>query len=452
MTLRRKLAWIAVLYFAQGFPFGIAYKVWPVYFRLHGVSLAEIGLMSLLFLPYTLKTAWAPLVDRFGTRQRWVAGAEVALAGVTLVLLGLDPSHPGPALWAVLMAFTLASATQDVAIDAYAVDVATEHDRGPINGVRITAYRVAMVASGGLVLVVADRLGWRTIWGVSAIAFLLLAGAALLSPRAPRERPTGAILRGAGPRLRAYRAVSTGAATLLAAGGMLAGWGPYWIAGTAVAFTLAMASFLDPALLSWVGRWEMAPVLLFTLLYKLGDSTLERMVEPFWVDRGLSPTAIGLVSVTLGTMLTATGAIVGGWAISRRGLYPALLWFGLGQLLSNLGYAAVAFFDLPRQSIYGASMLESLTQGLGTAAFLSFLMALCDRRHGATQFALLTAVFALSRDLAGAFSGLGAEALGYPAYFAATALVALPGLALLPWLRPLIPPEETVPAPHGGQP
>ncbi len=118
--------------------------------------------------------------------------------------------------------------------------------------------------------------------------------------------------------------------------------------------------------LRWLLRWEMVPVLLFVLLFKLGDSLLGRMVKPFWVDRGYSLKEIGLISVTLGVALTIAGALAGGWFVKRYGIFRALLWLGIAQAVTNLGYAAVAELALPRESIYAASLLESFTQGLGT--------------------------------------------------------------------------------------
>jgi PAT family beta-lactamase induction signal transducer AmpG len=187
--------------------------------------------------------------------------------------------------------------------------------------------------------------------------------------------------------------------------------------------------------LRWALQPAMIPVLLFGLLYKLGDNSMGRMIKPFWVDKGLTPKEIGVVSTTLGVALTVLGALLGGWYIKRRGIFRALLWFGVAQLVSNFGYVAVAGLELPRESIYAASVIESFTQGLGTAAFLSFLMNLCDREHAATQFALLTATFSLGRDVAGAFSGLGVERMGYAWYFTLTAFLAVPGLLLLPFIR-----------------
>ena len=385
MKLRRKLTWIAVLYFAEGLPFGIAYDVWPVFFRVHGVSLREIGLMSLLSLPWTWKMLWAPMVDRYGTRQQWISGALCVLAIASFTFLPLDASDPGLWMWVLLFAFTTASATQDIAIDAYAVDVATPEETGAINGVRVSAARVALLAGGGGCVTLAGFTGWQPIWLGLGGGFIALAAAAFVSPRVTLD---------AAARRHAFRPV-----------------------------------------LRWAMRWQMVPVVFFVLLYKVGDSTLGRMVKPFWVDRGYSLAEIGLISVTLGVVLTILGALVGGWFTTRYGIFKGLLWLGITQLVSNLGYVAVAGLDLPRESIYVASMVESFTQGLGTAAFLSFLMNLCDREHAATQYALLSALFALTRDVAGAFSGIGVEELGYTIYFAVTTGLALPGLALLPLVK-----------------
>ena len=394
MTLRRKLTWIAVLYFAEGLPFGIAYDVWPVYFRVHGVSLTEIGLMSLLSLPWTWKMLWAPLVDRYGARQQWISACLLVLAVAALAIIPQDAGHPSWLLWGVLLAFTTASATQDIAIDAYAVDVSTPEETGAINGVRISAARIALLVGGGGVIALAEITGWTPLWIALAALFLVLSVVAFASPRVALDQKE---------RRNPIRPV-----------------------------------------LAWLLRWEMLPVLVFVPLFKLGDSLLGRMVKPFWVDRGYSLTEIGLISVTLGVILTILGALAGGWFVKRYGILRALLWLGIAQALPHFGYAAVAALELPRESIYAASMLESFAQGLGTSAFLSLLMNLCDREHAATQYALLSALFALTRDVGGAFSGLGVERLGYSTYFILTAVIAVPTLSMLPLIKKRI--REAVPA------
>jgi len=392
VTRRNVLFWISVLYFAEGLPFGIAYDVWPVFFRVHGVSLREIGLMSLLSLPWTWKFLWAPVVDRYGTRQHWITICLAVLGAATLAIVPLDPGRPSVVMWGLLLLFTAASATQDIAIDAYAVDVSTPTTVGSINGVRVSAARVALMVGGGGVVFLADFTGWNVLWAALALAFFGLAAAAWSSPRV----------------------------------------------------VLQEAARRDPVtpVLRWIFRWRMVPVVLFILLFKVGDSTLGRMVKPFWVDRGYSLAEIGAISVTLGTALTILGALAGGWLTNRIGIFRSLLWLGVSQMVSNLGYVAVAAIELPRESIYVASVIESFTQGLGTAAFLSFLMNLCDREHAATQYAILSAMFALTRDVAGAFTGIGVEAVGYAVYFAVTTALAVPGLALLPFIRARIREDE----------
>ena len=391
---RRTLAWVAVLYIAQGLPYGVAHKIWPVYFRAHGVSLKEIGLMALLSLPWSWKPLWAPLVDRFGSRRAWIVPSLGALAAFAATMPLLPADSVGPLLIAFILFFTVASATQDIAIDAWAVDSASGKNLGMMNGLRASAFRVAVIAAGGLALFVADAAGWTSAWILVAVLFAALAVAALFLPE-PERAAAGAADR------RSTRAL--------------------------------VRSFL-----AWLLRPEMIPVVLFALLFKLGDQAISRMTETFWVDRGRALTEIALVANTIGLGLTICGALLGGAFLSRVGLYVGLFWIGLSQLASNLVYAAVAGFDLPKQALWFASGFENFTQGLGTAALLSFLTACCRRENAATEYALLSALFAFSREIAGAASGFGAERMGYAGFFAFTALIAVPALCLLPWLKPQI--------------
>jgi len=389
--LRRKLVWVAILYFAEGFPFGVVVDNLPVYFRTHGVSLTEIGLMSLLGMPWTLKVFWAPLVDRFGERRHWIAGALLALAALAFALPLLDASHPSAWLWALLLAFTTASATQDIAIDAYTIGLLDRGEEGVANGVRVSAYRAALIVGGGGLVALAGTLGWRAVFWTTSVLFVVLA---LVITRSPRAASRSTAERHA------------------------------WLA----------------PLFAWLARPGAPVVFLFVLTYKLGDAAMGPMVKPFWVDRGLTVAEIALVSTTLGVAASVLGALAGGILTTRWGILRALLLLGLAQALSNLGYAAAAWTGAGRVGIYSASLVESFTGGLGTAAFLAFLMNVCDKQQAATEYALLSAIFGLTRSVAGGLSGFGTAHLGYAAYFAATFVLALPGLALLPgvagWIRP----------------
>lgn len=409
MTRATKLSLVAVLYFAEGMPFGVVKDVLPVYFRVHDVDLTEIGLASLLGLPWTLKVFWSPLVDRFGQRRDWIAACLVALAMLCAAIPLFEPGAIGLGLWVVLIAFTCASATQDIAIDAYTIGLVEVGEEGDTNGVRVSAYRVALIFAGGGLLLLRGWIGWHGVFWAAAAAFAMLAVGTRAMPVLRSEE----------------RAASTGALE---------------------------------AIYRWAARPGAWALFAFILIYKLGDAAMGPMVKPFWVDSGLAVEEIGLVSTTFGVGATIAGALVGGRLTDRWGIYRSLWVLGALQAVSNLGYASVAWLHLPppstdvsslaaagvalfepaRASIYVASLVESFTGGLGTAAFLAFLMHVCEKRHAAVQYALLSAIFAFSRDVAGAASGWATTRLGYDAYFALTLGLALPGLGLVPFLRPWI--------------
>lgn len=382
---RRKLGIVALLYFIQGAPPAILWEVLPVYFRFHGVSLKAIGGLRLLELPFSLKVFWSPLVHRYGDRRIWVVSCMLGIAVVVGLLPLIDVAHPGWVVVVLLLALTTLSATQDIAIDSYTVGLIDRDEEGAANGVRASAYRIALVLVGGGMVLLAAVLRWTLLYLIAAAVIALLALSTLLVPRlelssAARER---------------------------------------WLAGFA----------------GWIGTWNAIPLVLFVLFYKLGEFAIGPMVKPFWVDQGRSLFEIGLVPTTFGIILGLAGALSGGAFISRYGTFRAVWVLGLLQAISNLGYALVAWFSLGRLGLYGASVFESFSGGLGTAAFLAFLMNVCQKEHATIQYAFLSSVFSLTGRLVGGVSGLGAERFGYGNYFALTFLLSLPAYALLPWVK-----------------
>jgi PAT family beta-lactamase induction signal transducer AmpG len=175
--------------------------------------------------------------------------------------------------------------------------------------------------------------------------------------------------------------------------------------------------------------------MVFILLFKLGDMSLGPMVRPFWVDRNFTPLQIGLVPGGLGVIFTIIGALLGGSLTRRWGIFHALWILGLAQAGSNLTYATAAALPPSTALMYTASAVESFCGGLGTAPYLAFLMSICDKKYAATQYALLSALFGLTRALSGAVSGFAAERFGYATYFTATFFLAFPAYALLPWIK-----------------
>jgi PAT family beta-lactamase induction signal transducer AmpG len=386
VPLRRKLVLVAGLYFVEGFPPGIAADVWPVWFRVHGASLAEIGWVSTLLSAYTLKFLWSPLVDRYGSYRHWITAALVVMTAM-LALAGFrDPAAPDTTLWLLLAVFCLASATQDIAIDAYTIGLLERGEEGPANGVRVTAFRIAVLAGGGALLFLPRWAGWPATLATAAGVLLILGALATRMPPVQTRRGDA---------------------------------GETW-----------------PAMRRWLSRPGAAQLFAFVLLYRLADLSMGPMVKPFWVDRGVSLEEIGAVSTALGSFATVGGALAGGVFVRSRGLATALLVFGALAMLSNLGYAAAALSpETGRPGLYAASLVESFCTGLATAAFLSLLMRVCEKEHAAVQFACLSALSLAPRLVTGPLSGAGAHALGYSAFFAGTAALALPALALLPAVR-----------------
>lgn len=370
---------IGALYFAEGFPFGLVTELFPLYLRSQGVGLEEIGLLSAVGLAWTLKFLWAPLVDRIGTYRAWIRGCLLAVAAL-LVVLGNLSLESTRAFWIVSTLLCMASATQDVAIDALAIDRSTPRTVGLVNSMRITSYRIAIIAAGGGLALVAEAQGWRP-------AFFLAAGLAVLA-----LLPTFVI--GESPRARSTEPLVSG-------------------------------------LRGWLARPDAPMIVAFTLLYKVGDSALTPMVKPFWVDSGYPVGEIGTATTTIGIGFTIVGGIVGGIYITKLGILRSLLHLGVVQMATNVGYALAAALGAGRPLMYTAAVLENFASGLGTAAFLSLLMTVCEKRRAATEFALLTALYGLSRTLAGSASGFGAETLGYPAYFTLTLALGIPGLVVV---------------------
>ena len=390
---KKKLGVVALLYFIQGAPAAILWEVLPVYFRLHGVSLRAIGGLRLLELPYSLKVFWSPLVHRYGDRRAWVMACMFGIAAVLVSLPSVDVAGVGWIVLLFILALTTLSATQDVAIDSYSVGLVNREEEGAANGVRASAYRVALVFVGGGMVFLAAALAWNALFILAAAVFVLFALSVNWIPRLglPEEARE------------------------------------HWLKG----------------FVGWAGTWRVIPLVLFVLTYKLGEFAIGPMVKPFWVDYGKSiwPAQedlmfqIGLFPTTFGIILSVVGALMGGAFISRYGIFHGVWFLGLLQAVSNLGYSCVEWLNLGRFGLYGASMFESLSGGLGTAAFLAFLMNVCQKEHATVQYAFLSSVFSLTGRLIGGISGLGAERFGYGNYFAITFLLAMPAYLLLPWVR-----------------
>ncbi|MHB8253772.1 MAG: MFS transporter [Acidiferrobacter sp.] len=467
--VRSRFFWVAVLYVAEGLPFGLFSDVFPVAFREHHASLSEIGVISLLGLPWTLKFLWAPAVDHFRHHRLWMLGADVLMAAA-LSRLAWAYGVGHAALLAIGF-FTLLSSTNDIAIDGYTLELLQVGEMGIGNGLRIGFYRAGMLMAG-LVLIASTYWGWRAAYLLASV-LLILNG--LMCLRAPKERVRVAVDRQSvghelASLMRRPRALALVLTLLL---------GALWLANDALRWTDALPHLFIYALVCALALWVTSlvrrtpntpsatdgplfgalleitarpgiwSVFAFILLYKLGDGAIGFMVKPFWVDRGFSAAQIGLVSVIAGIGLSILGGLIGGYITDRIGIYKALWILGMAQVLPNLGYALCADI-LPRAAagahlplghqilLYSVSALESFAGGLGTAAFLAFLMAVVRKERAATEYALLSSLFAVSLRLAGFVSGFGAQDWGYRDYFFLTFFLAFPAYLLLPAARRML--------------
>jgi MFS transporter, PAT family, beta-lactamase induction signal transducer AmpG len=383
-SLRVRLTWLAALSFASGFPFGLVNETLPVYLRTHGSGLVEIGLVSALSFPWTFKFLWSPLVDRLGTRRQWIAACLTGLTALTLVLASVELGALARWFWVLLLAIVTFSATQDIAIDAYTIEATTKQELGVANSVRIAAYRVSMFTAGGLLIWLAGRTDWTTSFQT---ATALLGGLTLASLLLPLPR-----------RSASHPSI----------------WQPL------------------RALLTRPGVWAVA---VFALLFKLDIAAMEPMTRPFWVDRGFTLEEIGAILTTGRIIATVAGAVLGGILTSRWGIFRSLWVLGAVQAFSSLGYAGAAAASPSKPLMVGVALFENFAAGLGTAAFVAFLMSVCERRYAATQYAVLSALLALSRTVAGGASGAIADQVGYAKYFLLTFFLGLPAFLLIPRFR-----------------
>ncbi len=470
--LKSKLFWVGILYFAEGFPYGIFYDVFPVYFRQKGMDLKSIGLLGLLGLVWSMKFLWAPAIDYFRHHRRWIFSLDVLMGGILFLLAGQfqEISLDWIVFW--LFLFALFSATSDIAIDGYTIELLEKHELGIANGLRIALYRVGILGAG-FVLVLSGQLSWSVGYLVGGVILCVFGSLCLTAPKEKTytsetsdafKSELMVLLRHPGGiavvclfvlaclwildlRLKLFKPYFSMVLLILSGAVIVASYlyARKWNHANVDLREELNKGPLFGALFELIQRPAIVPLVLFILMFKLGDTSMGFMVKPFWVDSGFSATEIGLVSVNIGLGLSIFGGLVGGWFTDRFGIYKGLWVLGLFQAISNLGYALAATMvphttGIPielnhRFVIYGASMVESFTGGLGNGPFLAFLMAIVNKQRAASEYALLSSIFALSRQLSYWASGYGAQSMGYAGYFFLTFFLSFPAYLLLPWIK-----------------
>ncbi len=390
MTSGRKLLLLGALYLAQGLPYGFFTQALPVLLRERDVSLEHIGLSTLLALPWALKFAWAPVVDRVGTRRRWILTLQAVAALLAVVLAAAEPDV-GAGLWVLLGAVLLTNqvaATQDIATDSLAVSLLNPSERGLGNGVQVAGYRVGMILGGGLLLVVFDIAGWApTLLGMG-LMIALASGPLLATPAA--------------------------GATASRSCGEEATGNPW----------------------SWLQRPGVAGWVAVLVAFKVGDYMAGGMLRPWMVDAGMTKTDIGLMLGTGGFTAGLLGALLGGALVNPLGRHRALVLFALLQCTGLVGYSICVAGDLTGLPLWGAVIWEHAVGGMATAALFTLMMDASRPEHAATDYTLQACVVVIAAAVGATASGFGAAQLGYAGLFilASGCSVAAPMMAAIPAL------------------
>ncbi len=454
----RRIAAMLLLGFSSGLPLALTAGALQAWLTVNGIDLHTIGYFALVGLPYTFKFVWAPLLDRFeprllGRRRGWILVFQLAMALGCLALAQLDPAHHIHLIAVLSVVVAWLSASQDVVFDAYRADLLSPEERGAGAAVSVLGYRLAMLVSGGGSFILADTwLGWPGTYRIMGVMLLLLMVATVWSPRIARPQQTGG---DAGAELKGFVAMVLGGALLwwlcTQASRPLLDWLQAGPLGQLLAETLVMLLTGVGAVLvarrvgfpSFVAPWDAFFVrphalafLLLIVLYKLGDAFAASLSTSFLLRGvGFSQAEIGAINKGLGLLATIIGALLGGAWLSSRSLYHSLMLFGILQAFSNVGYWLLSVLPKSYLLMAGAIGIENLCGGLGTAAFVAFLMTLTDRRFSAAQYALLSALAAIGRVYVGPVAGVVVEQQGWPSFFLMTVAAALPGLLMLWWLR-----------------
>ena len=394
--------------FSSGLPLYLLLNLVPAWLFKEGISLREIGAMTLIQLPYTWKFLWAPLLDRyappgFGRRRGWMlltqGGLLLVIGGIGLLSPRLDLSQI--VMLALLLAFL--SATQDVVIDAFRREILSEQELGLGNSIHVNAYRIAGLIPGSLSMILSEHLPWSQVFAITAL-FMLPGMVMAFMVNEPQN------VRVAPKSLRE-------------------------------AVVEPFHEFINRA-----GIKEALLILGFIFLYKLGDSLCTALATPFYLSMGYSSTHIGLVAKNAGLWPAVIGGLAGGLWMTRLGINRALWLFGVVQLLSIFGFAWLAWQG-PQSIIATAQLvdlafvigLEALGVGLGTVAFVAYIARATHPAYTATQFALFTSLAALPRSFINAAAGWMIEQLGWFGFFMLCAALAVPGMLLLlkvaPWQK-----------------
>lgn len=379
---------------ASGLPYNLTDSTLQAWLKDFGISNTQIGLLTLVGLPYAWKFLWAPFIDRYrlpflGRRRGWIFVLQLALAAVIAASAFYSPGNALAAIAVLAFAIGLLSATQDIVINAYTADVALPHERGLAAMSTSVGYRAAAWFSFSIALIVAQYAGWKAAYLLLAATMVALAVGTLFAPEPAQRAAPPDTLR---------------------------------------------ASIVEPLRQLLSGPGAIALIVLL-VVYKVGDAFSLRLFTPFLMDLGFSKAEIGVVTKTTMAVATIAGTVLGGVWMIRLGLYRAMLWFGAFQAVSNLTYMLLALAGKQHLLMIAAIAIDNFAGGMGSVALTAFVLALCDQRFSAFQYALLSAIAVIPRTYLGVPAGFLADRAGWPTFYLVSFIAAIPGIALVWWLR-----------------
>ncbi|MEC8561659.1 MAG: MFS transporter [Pseudomonadota bacterium] len=383
---------IGIMGFASGLPLSLSDSTLQAWLTVENISIASIGMFSLVGFPYLFKFAWAPLLDWLnlgflGRRKDWIFVFQLCVAASLLCMGQMDfAENQLYIVGAIAFLIALFSASQDIVVDAYRADVSKANERAFAAAISVTGYRIAMIVSGAGALIGAQTFGFSVVYSVLGCLMVFCALLNFVFPKVQSNDPSG-------------------------------GYGLKSLA----------APFYD-----LIFRKEFLLIIFLVLSYKLGDAFAGRLTTTFLLRHlEFSLVDVGSINKALGLAASIIGAIYGGVIVYRFGLYRSLLYFGVLQALTNLGFFVLSLFEKNYFGLVAVIGLENLAGGMGTAAFIAFLMNICNKSYTATQFAILTAVASLGRVFSGPPSGFLVEAYGWSWFFIFSFLVAIPSIVVL---------------------
>lgn len=388
--LRRNVVIVFLFGIASGLPLPLVAGTLLGWMTDVGVDIKTVGLFSSVMLPYTLKFLWAPFFDRFtlpflNRRTGWLVVVQGLLILSIFALGQIDPKTQIEllAIGAILVSFF--GASQDILIDAYRAEILAKDELGPGAAAAATSGRLAYLFSGGLAFILADQMAWSEVYALMSVVMAIGLVTSFFAPAPVYERKSPTTIREA---------------------------------------------VVDP-LVGFLAKPKALLILLFIVLFKVGDVVAGQMFTPFLIKIGYGKTEIGTLNKILGTTFTIVGSVVSGFAVTRLGIWRSLIVFGALQPLSNLIFVVLASVPISYPLLALSVGVENITTGLGSTAFIAFLMALCDKRFSATQYALLSSMTQVARPIIGSSSGYLAEYLGWPGFFLSTVILGLPGYLLI---------------------